>query len=622
MNIRMAIIGLVFSILTGTQISCSKIDPVVVQKDMKELVVPESFDWSTVNQVKFVITSPISGIIRIESEDHAILYYKGFYNGADEKYIISAGLPANLTAVLINGQRVNVSGKVINVTLVAAPLLKGGQITGPPVSYWNFDENGGDVLHDHQSTHHGQITGAGWVPGLIGSALRFVGVLSNVSIPASPALQLTSAVTLMAWVKTENYASVKISQKGDWDGYGIYLDLWKGWKASIYLDDHTSHDVGTTDGRPVLNQWYHIAMTYDGAYLKLYVNGIEKGSNYVPGKLFKTTRPFSIGSDNAQQKFFKGAIDEVYLYGEALTPQQISSYYSKAPNQDRDGDGIPDADDDFPDDKDRSFSIFYPALSSGSLAFEDLWPGKGDYDFNDLVLDYRFNTITNASNLVKEIKLDVTIRAIGASLPSGFGFQFGGEKLKNSDLRVSGYSVQSDRYNLAENGIEVGQRKPTIIVFDKASRLLKWQGGTGVNTDPAFPVVQPVTLSVFIEFVAGSYTQEDIGIIDFNPFIIVNEDRGREIHLPNHPPTTLASSDFFGTSQDKTDLVAGHYYKTDRNLPWALNLIQTFEYPIEKTQITAAYLRFYDWAASGGQLFPDWNQAISGYRSLGLIYKK
>ena len=261
MNIRLVIIGFVFSILTGTQISCSKIDPVIVQKDIDELVVPESFDWSTVNQVEFVITSTNSGIIRIESEDHTILYYKGFYNGADEHFIVSAGLPAGLSVVLINGQRVSISGRLVNVTLVSAPLLKGSLITNPPVSHWNFDENTGVVLHDVQGSHNGQITGADWVPGLIGSALRFDGVLSNVSVPASPAMQLTSAVTLMAWVKAENYASVKIAQKGDWDGYGIYLDLWKGWKASIYLDDHTSHDVATTDGRPVLNQWYHIALT-------------------------------------------------------------------------------------------------------------------------------------------------------------------------------------------------------------------------------------------------------------------------------------------------------------------------------------------------------------------------
>jgi len=155
----------------------------------------------------------------------------------------------------------------------------------------------------------------------------------------------------------------------------------------------------------------------------------------------------------------------------------------------------------------------------------------------------------------------------------------------------------------------------------EASRLLKSQGGTGVNTNPEFPRSNPVTVSVLIEVISGQYTQEDIGILNFNPFIFVNQDRGREIHLPDHPPTSLASVDLFGTSQDHSDPASNHYYKTDKNLPWVLNLIQSFDYPVEKSQITSAHLMFYDWAVSGGQKYPDWYKDLAGYRSGTLIYK-
>ncbi len=57
---------------------------------------------------------------------------------------------------------------------------------------------------------------------------------------------------------------------------------------------------------------------------------------------------------------------------------------------DADGDGVPNDEDDYPNDGDRAFDNYYPANGPGTLAYEDLWPGKGDYDFNDLVLDYRF----------------------------------------------------------------------------------------------------------------------------------------------------------------------------------------------------------------------------------------
>jgi LruC domain-containing protein len=311
----------------------------------------------------------------------------------------------------------------------------------------------------------------------------------------------------------------------------------------------------------------------------------------------------------------------VYVYGEALSPDQLVTYYKNAPNADRDGDGIPDADDDFPDDRERAFLVSFPALSFGTLAFEDLWPGQGDYDFNDLVLDYRIETTTNALNLVRDIRLAFSIRAIGASLPSGFGFQFGNDKLKSSDIRVSGYNIQSDLYQIDANGTEARQAKPTIIVFDRAIRLLQSQGGSGVNTDPAFPFVSPFKINILVDIVSGQYTTEEIGVLNFNPFIIVNQDRGKEIHLPDHVPTSLASSALFGTGQDDSDASRSRYYKTSGNLPWALNLPQGFDYPVEKSQITSAYHLFGDWAVSGGKKYSDWYLDKAGYRDNMFIYK-
>jgi LruC domain-containing protein len=57
------------------------------------------------------------------------------------------------------------------------------------------------------------------------------------------------------------------------------------------------------------------------------------------------------------------------------------------------------------------------------LAFEDNWPSKGDYDFNDVVVDYNINTVTNAQNQVVEVIGEFTLRASGATYNNGFGFQ-------------------------------------------------------------------------------------------------------------------------------------------------------------------------------------------------------
>ena len=59
---------------------------------------------------------------------------------------------------------------------------------------------------------------------------------------------------------------------------------------------------------------------------------------------------------------------------------------------DTDGDGVLDINDAYPTDASLAFNNNTVSGSSGSLVFEDLWPGIGDFDFNDLVVDYSFNT--------------------------------------------------------------------------------------------------------------------------------------------------------------------------------------------------------------------------------------
>ncbi|MDP2235548.1 MAG: LruC domain-containing protein [Bacteroidales bacterium] len=264
---------------------------------------------------------------------------------------------------------------------------------------------------------------------------------------------------------------------------------------------------------------------------------------------------------------------------------------------------------------------YYPAMGPGTLAFEDLWPGKGDYDFNDLVIDYQFELISNPSNFIEQIKGVFVIRAFGASLENGFGFQFSGN-FDPYDLTVSGFNLSEDYIVLEPNGIEADQTKPTIIVFDNAFALMNHPGiGTGVNTEPNAPFITPVTLNITINFKPDTYSYNDIDISSFNPFLIVNKNRDVEIHLPNYPPTDLADLSLFGTWDDDSDPSSNRWYVNDKNLPWAINIYESFAYPIERQDILQVHLKFAEWAMSGGTLYPDWYKNLAGYRNNSLIYQ-
>lgn len=290
---------------------------------------------------------------------------------------------------------------------------------------------------------------------------------------------------------------------------------------------------------------------------------------------------------------------------------------------DRDGDGIPDIEDDYPDDPLRALTNYYPAAGPGTLAFEDLWPAQGDYDMNDLVIDYQFKTVTNASNFLVETLVTFVLRASGASLKSGFGFQLSSGTIPAAAMKVTGHQLTNAYITLNENGTEAGQEIPTIIVFDNVFDILKSPGtGSGVNTDPNSPYVEPVTISVTITYTPDTYTDEQLNIEEFNPFLIVNMQRGREVHLLDYKPTSLADPKLLGTSGDYSKPSENKYYHTANNLPWALNICESFDYPKEKALLIKAYLHFAAWAQSGGTEYPDWYRNIAGYRDSEMIYQK
>ncbi len=288
---------------------------------------------------------------------------------------------------------------------------------------------------------------------------------------------------------------------------------------------------------------------------------------------------------------------------------------------DTDGDGCTDDVDDYPNDPTRCFDNYFPASGNGTLAYEDLWPSKGDYDMNDVVVDYRFKTVTDHNNKVVEIFGTFILKASGASFHNGFGFQIPTNNVDPANMTVSGYNLSHSIVSLNSHGLENSQTKPTIIIFDDFFSLMPNPGGcTGVNTSVGCEYVAPVTITIHITFNSPIYTMAQTNIENFNPFIFVGLDRTREVHLPDYTPTNLANQALFGTHDDNTNPSANKYYKTSNNLPWAINIYESFAYPKEKVDIINTYNHFVDWVTSSGLLYQDWYMDKPGYRNTSNIY--
>lgn len=278
---------------------------------------------------------------------------------------------------------------------------------------------------------------------------------------------------------------------------------------------------------------------------------------------------------------------------------------------DADNDGVADANDLFPNDPDRAGEIYFPGSNVyGTLAYEDLWPGLGDYDFNDLVVDYRIRLITNASNNVKDVEYSYSVRAIGGSLRNGFGFQL--DVPANAVQSVSGTRNFTNSLTFNANGTEAGQTKAVIIAFDNAYELFPSTGTQTINTILGETTYPLDTGDLVITF-TNSQTIAALGSLPFNPFMYIGQNRGKEVHLSGKVPTDLVNTSFFGTAEDDSNPALERYYVNENNLPWALNFAESFRYPAEKKDIVQTYNFFVPWAQSSGSSSSNWYLDLPGY---------
>jgi LruC domain-containing protein len=256
---------------------------------------------------------------------------------------------------------------------------------------------------------------------------------------------------------------------------------------------------------------------------------------------------------------------------------------------------------------------------TGNIVYEDLWPTKGDYDINDLVLYYKYTLTTGVDNKVTDIQIKLYVRAAGASFENGFGIQF--DNLVPGDFAsVTGYNLKHNYITLSANGTEAGQTKAVIIPFDNYLNVVHMVTPIFFNTVLGAPVGTADTVTIAIHLTTPKLTT-DLGTPPYNPFLIKNMDRISEVHLPNYVPTTKAANcPYFGTQDDASNPLQGIYYKTSNNLPWALNIPTQFDYPVEKVCVLAAYNYFSTWAESGGVSYPDWYKNLPGYRNAANIW--
>ncbi len=270
---------------------------------------------------------------------------------------------------------------------------------------------------------------------------------------------------------------------------------------------------------------------------------------------------------------------------------------------DDDGDGVPDDFDDYPDDDERAFDFYTPSESGvGSLVFEDSWPQTGDFDFNDLVMNYRFVRVSNAGGKIVDLGGLFTLAARGSDNLNGFAWALPGvspNTVKTATIKIG----DAAPVTIAP---EANQEYLTFVVFPDSS---VYEPSTRTcayfNTEEGCDMGVGPTFEVWMTFKTPQ-SQANLGLPPWDPFIYRTGQRGLEVHLADHPPTSLADMTLFRTGADDSDPAAGRWYVDICNLPWAMDIPAEWSWPVEGTTILAAYPDFQPWAESLGAVNRDW----------------
>lgn len=229
--------------------------------------------------------------------------------------------------------------------------------------------------------------------------------------------------------------------------------------------------------------------------------------------------------------------------------------------------------------------------SKGTVAFEDQWPNKGDYDMNDVVINYLSKKVKKVAGW-PAADINKVCRTIdyftpvnnGADFTNGFGYQ-----IDNLDGVIESITLELDGVE-QQISLEEGQQKPVLILFDD---------------------IRPVlgkTFKITTLFKKGSAATETSVQAPYNPFIFVGE-RAHEVHLTGFLPTDKADDSLRGTGNDIREDTNHQpmYYVSSDNMPFAIHISGTyFDYPDEKQSITIKYPDFASWVKNKGSNDTGW----------------
>ncbi|VAW16659.1 hypothetical protein MNBD_BACTEROID01-256, partial [hydrothermal vent metagenome] len=208
------------------------------------------------------------------------------------------------------------------------------------VAHYKLDGTTGNVIDETTVNNTTDYDATRGVSGIIGNAFNFNGVNNYVKIPDNSSLK-PNTVSISAWVNVGSFNS-------DWGSIVVSTrsDSWAGQAFCMYAHDNGGYSNGfafyirRTSGDPIylsastynctINTWYHLTGTFDGSYIRLYVDGVlvdEEAFSGAPD--YQWSAYVAMGFLNDSGGYFDGTIDNVRIYNRALSESEVQALYNE-----------------------------------------------------------------------------------------------------------------------------------------------------------------------------------------------------------------------------------------------------------------------------------------------------
>ena len=194
------------------------------------------------------------------------------------------------------------------------------------VAAYGFGGSGTTVRDDSGNANTGTISGAAWsTAGKNGQALSFDGVNDWVTVADSAALDLTSGMTLEAWVRPtalgSSWRTALIKEQPGNLAYALYAHNGaSGPSGHVFVGGDR---FGVAPTALPTKTWTHLATTYDGATIRVYANGAQVARRAQTGAIATSNSPLRLGGNTVWPEWFKGSLDDVRVYNRALSAAEI-----------------------------------------------------------------------------------------------------------------------------------------------------------------------------------------------------------------------------------------------------------------------------------------------------------